>query len=157
MSGTREGAMKRARCPLCRAYLHPGKACWKRGAKGTPVLERIEARTIKAGPDDCWLWRGARTKSGYAMTSIKGKNVYVGRVLLDILGRPDLDTRHTCDNPPCVNPAHLVAGTRHENHVDMVQRKRSNRGEKHWNWKGGNSRNYREGRNRLGTQPKEQP
>ena len=148
MSGTRAGAMKRKRCPLCRAYLHTGKPCPKRGAKGKPVLERIEARTIKAGLDDCWLWRGTHSKGGYATTSIKGKNVYVGRVLLDIVERSDLQARHTCENPPCVNPAHLVKGTVQDNADDMVKRGRSNRDERHWNWKGGHSKNYRKGNNR---------
>ena len=38
---------------------------------------------------------------------------------------------HSCDNPKCVNPDHLRAGTQKENQEEMVRRGRSWRGEKH--------------------------
>jgi len=32
--------------------------------------------------------------------------------------------RHQCDNPPCINPAHLITGTPSQNVQDMIDRGR---------------------------------
>jgi len=37
--------------------------------------------------------------------------------------------RHTCDNPACINPSHLLAGTHQDNVDDKVRRGRQPRGE----------------------------
>jgi hypothetical protein len=41
---------------------------------------------------------------------------------------PDgLVVRHRCDNPPCIEPEHLILGTQRQNVADMFKRGRCNR------------------------------
>lgn len=42
-----------------------------------------------------------------------------------------LVVRHTCDNPRCINPEHLLIGTQADNCHDAVVRKRRKTGERH--------------------------
>jgi uncharacterized protein (DUF433 family) len=39
--------------------------------------------------------------------------------------------RHTCDNPKCCNPKHLLIGTKKDNTQDMVSRRRHCFGDAH--------------------------
>lgn len=84
--------------------------------------------------DVCWLWPYSRTKqTGYGAVTIP---VYVGgrpqRLVLAhrltfffLHGRwPKDDALHTCDNPPCFNPHHVVDGTHTENMRDMMAKGR---------------------------------
>lgn len=67
---------------------------------------------------------------GYHQRRINGKLLYVHRLAyaehhrLPIGLVPPL-LRHTCDNPRCVNPAHLIPGTHADNAQDRVLRGRS--------------------------------
>ena len=141
MVGTSEGAAKRRRC-ACGAFAHAGP-CSTPGPKPRPLEERLARKIQRGEPDECWPWTGAKTKRGYGTYGggRGGPRGYVARYLLEQhLGRPLRPgevTRHSCDNPPCCNPTHLLVGTQKQNLADMVDRGRSNAGERHWNWQGG--------------------
>jgi hypothetical protein len=74
--------------------------------------------------DGCWEWKGCRS---YGSISVEGKVRRAPRVMWYLRhgSWPKLDILHSCDNPPCVNPAHLSEGTKKENAQQAVERKRN--------------------------------
>ncbi|HEY6021278.1 MAG TPA: HNH endonuclease [Candidatus Paceibacterota bacterium] len=83
--------------------------------------------------DDCVEWTGATTKAGYGKRCIKQKYYLVHRLAFEErYGYLPEVVRHKCDNPSCYNPDHLEPGTQADNVRDMIERGRSNRGQKHW-------------------------
>lgn len=71
-------------------------------------------------------------KQGYSMGRYLGKPTMLHRIVFhQTQGYFPEVVRHTCDNPRCINPAHLVGGTYADNSRDMVERKRSITGENH--------------------------
>lgn len=84
-----------------------------------------------AGPTGCWLYTGARTYSGYGHLTrgygVKRRQIGAHRYSYELhFGEiPNgFIVRHSCDNPPCVNPLHLRAGTYQDNYDDMRDRGR---------------------------------
>lgn len=91
------------------------------------VVERFWSKVQRS--DGCWIWIGPTGRGGYGVFSpMTGKNVRAHRYSYELergeIG-PGLLVIHSCDNPPCVNPAHLRAGTAKDNSRDMVMRGRS--------------------------------
>lgn len=92
--------------------------------------DRLWSRVDKS--DRCWLWMGHRNALGYGKLSVEGRFVPVHRAAwIDCVGEiPDgLFVCHRCDNPPCVNPAHLFLGTQEDNVADRDAKNRTARGE----------------------------
>ncbi len=80
---------------------------------------------------------GNRQPEGYGLFKVAGRTVGAHRFSLELsLGRPitpGMQARHlVCDNPPCVNPAHLAEGTQLDNERDKVAKGRQVRGDRHW-------------------------
>lgn len=94
------------------------------------VPERITNKINKEIDSGCWLWRGGTGARGRPFASFDGKPYYVHIRLYEMLVGPVLQgliLRHTCDNILCVNPEHLIPGTRKDNMHDLFNRGNSHK------------------------------
>lgn len=86
-------------------------------------------RHYKITETDCWEWQRGRTSAGYGIVSFHGRRLMAHRVswcLHNNQPYPEkkLDVCHRCDNPPCINPAHLFLANRSINMRDCVEKGR---------------------------------
>lgn len=85
------------------------------------------------GVNSCWLWTGARLKTGYGKFTVAHQTWdYAHRVAYRLIHGDILPGRvimHTCDNPSCVNPAHLRMGTAMDNVQDKIAKGRDTVGD----------------------------
>lgn len=95
--------------------------------------EGFWSRVDKSGGEDsCWEYQGRRDRDGYCLISWRSGLIGAHRLAYLLFYGEDpkeLLVRHSCDNPPCCNPRHLLTGTIKDNSMDMVERGRSLRGE----------------------------
>lgn len=81
---------------------------------------------------DCWEWTGALSDFGYGRICYKGKYYLAHRfsLMTQNIDPAGFFVCHHCDNPKCVNPAHLYLGDSKTNAADAVRRNRTTAGEK---------------------------
>lgn len=95
-----------------------------------PLSERFWEKVKKRRSDACWPWIGGCFADGYGAINVDGKPKRAPRVSYELAHGPiprGLHIRHSCDNPKCVNPNHLLTGTPAENAADKVLRGRQSR------------------------------
>lgn len=96
------------------------------------TLSEFMALVTKLGPSDCWEWNGRLVgrygrffdcRNGIHRDYVASRWIY--EHLHGILDS-GIQVCHKCDNPSCVNPQHLYAGTASTNALDAV------RSGRHW-------------------------
>jgi hypothetical protein len=100
---------------------------------GAERLTRFWSYVDRRGSDECWPWIGSRSRTakGYGQFKALGVNMHANRIAYALSTGHDpigLVVRHTCDNPPCCNPAHLLSGTVADNNRDKMERGRHRTG-----------------------------
>jgi hypothetical protein len=128
---TRDDRLKAGRATSCGCQ---GRAGARQAYQSEPIVESpdymrglIEARSIPEPMSGCWIWTWSLASFGYGQMRAGGTNRRAHVVAYEAFRGPvppGLIVRHRCDTPCCVNPDHLLVGTKQDNADDMVKRGR---------------------------------
>lgn len=104
---------------------------WPKEVDFDSLSRRFWQKVDKRAANECWPWIGSRNIYGRGQIHVGGKLRPATRVSY-VLHRQDIDPLivgshicHACDNPSCVNPAHLWQGSAGENTADMLRKNRA--------------------------------
>lgn len=114
-------------------------------AEPNPTLPPLDPQDVarfhelveQRGPDECWPWKASTLAGGYGQWKRGRRTLKAHRVAYFLHYHADPGpalVMHSCDNPPCCNPRHLLLGTWKDNLADCAAKGRTNRffGDAHW-------------------------
>lgn len=109
-----------------------GLYCSHKCAAKNQKVETLEIRfwkmVDKKDENECWKFTGYINKDGYGkMSKGNSKLESAHRISYELhKGKipESMVVMHTCDNPSCCNPKHLVLGTQNDNIQDMISKGR---------------------------------
>lgn len=95
-------------------------------------IDRFWSKVDKTShPHGCWTWTSLQHPFGYGRIGIDKKKFLTHRFSYILHYGPITSSQcvlHKCDNPKCVNPAHLFLGNRKDNAVDRDNKNRTTKG-----------------------------
>jgi hypothetical protein len=111
----------------CARRVQPPQRLPRTSAEILSQRSRVDAVT------GCIEWTGPKKKapSNYGQLVVDRKHYYAHRVSYELAYGPippDMCVCHKCDNPPCINPAHLFLGTHGDNAADKIWKGRQAKG-----------------------------
>jgi hypothetical protein len=97
------------------------------------IEKRFWSKVDKRGPDECWNWTSTE-RGGYGRLWSVDRHVSAHRYSWELVNGPipKVDSHHGmcvchhCDNPGCVNPAHLFLSDMAGNCADRDAKGRAN-------------------------------
>jgi len=92
------------------------------------LAQRFWSKVDPAPSQCCWEWTACKSSNGYGQFRLNNRDLNAHRVAYTLAKGEipkGLVVRHTCDNPVCCNPDHLILGTQADNIADMHKRKRN--------------------------------
>ena len=119
-----------------RWYRHGDPLFTRRAPQESALDERLRRggwteRTAVPGMTPCWEWQGYRNPLGYGQMRVQGRGLLAHRAAyLAWAGEIPSGSLvcHRCDNPPCINPAHLFLGDQGANMGDCDRKDRTPHG-----------------------------
>jgi len=101
------------------------------------IASKFWKRVDRKDPEECWPWTSHRDADGYGQVQFRldgskmKHRAHLVALCLEVEKDipQDVVVRHSCDNPPCANPSHLLTGGHADNVADRDRRGRTAKGE----------------------------